>query len=205
METAGNVIRQHLRGTSDAVKSALPTEYNMKRQVNRYRHKTRGHPAASATCARDVEIPLSSESGHSDGGLFVLDDVITSNGKRVVCITSDNCRMILNQKHKLIFIDGTFNSDFTQIWIIRGFVGNTCVPLMYFLIEDTTCLSYSTALDILKLHCPDFDSESFMVDFEKAEHSAIRSQFINALIKGCLFHWKQCLRRKFTKIAGYRY
>jgi hypothetical protein len=84
VETAGNVIRQHLRGTSDAVKSALPTEYNMKRQVNRYRHKTRGHPAASATCARDVEIPLSSESGHSDGGLFVLDDVITSNGKRVV-------------------------------------------------------------------------------------------------------------------------
>jgi hypothetical protein len=74
---------------------------------------------------------------------------------------------------------------------------------MYFLIEDKTCLSYSTALDILKSHCPDFDSESFMVDFEKAEHSAIRSQFIDALIKGCLFHWKQCLRRKFTKIAGY--
>ena len=82
----------------------------MKKIVNRYRQKTRGHPAASATCARDVEIPLSSESGHSDGGLFVLEDVITSGGKRVVAITSDICMSALNQKHGVIHIDGTFRT-----------------------------------------------------------------------------------------------
>jgi hypothetical protein len=42
-----------------------------------------------------------------------------------------------------------------------------------------------------------------MADFEKSEHSALRSQFPNALIKGCLFHWKQCLLRRFRKIPGY--
>ena len=42
-----------------------------------------------------------------------------------------------------------------------------------------------------------------MVDFEKAEHSAIRSHFIDAIIKGCLFHWKQCLNMKFKAVVGY--
>ena len=54
-----------------------------------------------------------------------------------------------------------------------------------------------------KSYCPDFDSDSFMVDFEKAEHSAIRSHFIDAIIKGCLFYWKQCLNRKFSAVVGY--
>ena len=42
-----------------------------------------------------------------------------------------------------------------------------------------------------------------MVDFEKSEQIAIRTHFPNAAIKGCLFHWKQCLLRRFRKISGY--
>ena len=42
-----------------------------------------------------------------------------------------------------------------------------------------------------------------MVDFENTEHSAIRSHFIDAFIRACLFHWKQCLLRRFRKIDGY--
>ena len=44
----------------------------------------------------------------SDGGLFVVDDVTTSSGKRVVAFSSDASLAILNQAHKVIFIDGTF-------------------------------------------------------------------------------------------------
>ena len=42
-----------------------------------------------------------------------------------------------------------------------------------------------------------------MVDFETGEHSAVRSVFPTAVIKGCLFHFKQCLMRKFVKLPGY--
>ena len=132
-------------GTSAAVKSALPADYNMKRQINLYRKKARGHPASSATCAQDVQIPLSGPD-HSDGGLYVLDDVTTSRGKRVVAFTSPACKAALNQPHKVVYIDGTFKTSpkhFKQIWIIRGYVGNTVVPLMYFLIEDKSGVSYS--------------------------------------------------------------
>ena len=35
------------------------------------------------------------------------------------------------------------------------------------------------------------------------EHSAIRIHYHNAIIKGCSFHWKQCLLRRFRKLTGY--
>ena len=145
---------------------------------------------------------------HSDGGpgLSVVADVYTSSGKRVVAISSGTCRSALNRKHTLVHIDGTFKTSpkyFTQIWIVSGYEGSTCVPFMYILIEDKTCSSYSKAIEVLKSYCPDFDSDSFMVDFEKAEHSVIRSHFIDAIIKGCLFYWKQCLNRKFKAVVGY--
>ena len=123
-----------------------------------------------------------------------------------MAISSGTCRSALNRKHTLVHIDGTFKTSpkyFTQIWIVSGYVGSTCVPFMYILIEDKTCSLYSKAIEVLKSYCPDFDSDSFMVDFEKAEHSAIRSHFIDAIIKGCLFHWKQCLNRKFKAVVGY--
>ena len=102
--------------------------------------------------------------------------------KRVVGFTSDSdtCISGLNQSHDTIFIDGTFKiatKFFQQLWVIRGMVGDSCVPLMYFLLEDKFQASYSKALEILADSCPDFSSQTFMVDFEKAEHSAIRAHF----------------------------
>ena len=44
-----------------------------------------------------------------------------------------------NQAHKVVFINGTFKVSpkrFKQIWTVRGYLGNTCVPLMYFLLND---------------------------------------------------------------------
>ena len=48
-------------------------------------------------------------------------------------------------------------------------------------------------------YCPEFSSHSLMADFEKGEHAAIRALFSLAAIKGCLFHWKQCLNTKYCK------
>ena len=43
-----------------------------------------------------------------------------------------------------------------------------------------------------------------MVDFETPEHTAIRQVFPNAQIRGCLFHFKQCIKRHLTSgIPGY--
>ena len=57
---------------------------------------------------------------------------------------------------------------------------------------------------MLKQHCPRISVETAVVDFEHAEHQAIKEGFPNARIQGCLFHWKQCLVRHFDKIPTYR-
>ena len=123
-----------------------------------------------------------------------------------MAFSSESCLALLSQAHEVTYIDGTFKTSpklFKHIWIVRGHVGTTCVPLMYFLIEETSCPSYSMALQIIKAHFPDFDSAVFIVDFEKSEHSALRTQFPIVVIKGCLFHWKQFLLRRFRKLPGY--
>ena len=53
--------------------------------------------------------------------------------------------------------------------------------------------SYKKALKIAINHCPEFGSATFMIDFEKSEHIAIRTHLPNSVIKGCLFNWKQHL------------
>ena len=75
--------------------------------------------------------------------------------------------------------------------------------MAYFLLEDKSKLSYSTALGMLKQHCPDLDVETVLVDFEQAEHKALKEHFPDAIPQGCLYHWKQCLIRRFQKIPGY--
>ena len=122
---------------------------------------------------------------------FVLGDVSAPNGKRIVALSSELCLAVLNQLHSTAFIDGTFKTApkyFKQIWILRGHVGDhTCVPLVYFLIEHKSNSSYKEALKIAITHCPEFGSATFMVDFEKSEHIAIRTHLPNSVIKGCLF------------------
>ena len=57
---------------------------------------------------------------------------------------------------------------------------------------------------MLKQHCPRISIETAVIDFEQAEHQAIKEDFHNARIQGCLFHRKQCLVRHFDKIPIYR-
>ena len=82
-EAPANVIRENLLRAPESVKSALPADHNMKKLINDYRKKKRGCPASTATCTADVQIPLSNRDD-SDGGLFVLADVTTPTGKRIV-------------------------------------------------------------------------------------------------------------------------
>ena len=46
------------------------------------------------------------------------------------------------------------------------------------------------------------DPFSVTCNFEKGLHNAIRGQFVGSILNGCLFHWKQEIRRKmiFLKI-----
>ena len=62
------------------------------------------------------------------------------------------------------------------------------------------------ALKELQRSAPNFHPENVMLDFELAEHTAFRTVFPNIILQGfpniilqgCLFHYKQCLYRRFA-------
>ena len=62
----------------------------------------------------------------------------------------------------------------------------------------------SSMLYILKDLCSLLFPATVMVDFETSEHTAIIQVFTDALIRGCLFHFKQDIKRHLTyEIPGY--
>ena len=106
-----------------------------------------------------------------------------------------------------IYIDGTFRivpHPFYQCLIIMVYDEQTdlYVPILYILMTAKTQILYYQALHYV-ICVSDWKLDPFSVtcDFEKALLSAVGEQFRgNTRINGCLFHWKQALRRKMKKL-----
>ena len=207
-DTTSNVIRKKLLDTPEDVQCFLPSMRNMKQSVYRARTKARGTSHNPRTI-EELVIDLPARQDASSG-LFVLEDVCTSTGKRVIALASEKTLNILNKNHSLLFLDGTFKISpalFRQLWIIRGFASDSddsiVIPLLYFLLEDKAKTSYTAALEIVKDNCPDINVASFMMDFELAEQKATAEVFPLAITRGCLFHWKKRLLERFRMIPEY--
>ena len=75
------------------------------------------------------------------------------------------------------------------------------VPVMYILLQGKLEFEYKHALQQL-MNCSDNKCQSLTVtcDFEKALHNSVRKQLGKGKILGCLFHFKQALRRCMKNI-----
>ena len=77
------------------------------------------------------------------------------------------------------------------------------VPLMYVLMSGKTEWLYKQALMMcIQITAPQGKINPFSVtcDFEKGLHNAVRFLFPRVRINGCLFHWKQAIRRKMKAL-----
>ena len=105
-----------------------------------------------------------------------------------------------------IFIDGTFKvcpKPFYQCLIIMVFDEQTdvFVPVFYVLLTSKNTQIYRHALHWIRSSV-DHKMQPLTItcDFEKALHSAIKTEFPSARINGCLFHWKQAIRKKLKDL-----
>ena len=115
---------------------------------------------------------------------------LSDHGKRVLDTCSTWC------------LDGTFKTSpllFHQIYFIFGITdtGKT-IPACFCLLPNKKC--YGTLFSVLKgllddATCP----EKTMVDFEKGVHNRVVEFFPGVTISGCLFHFKQCVRRNMSE------
>jgi hypothetical protein len=79
----------------------------------------------------------------------------------------------------------------------RGLV----VPLIFALLENKDEVTYTTLLEALKELEPTLKPVSVTVDFERAEHNAFEAAFPGVQLRGCLFHFAQCIWRQIQAHA----
>ena len=124
---------------------------------------------------------------------------------RILCFANPKLlRLLSGPKH--LYIDGTFKcvpSQFSQLLIVMIFNDSTSsyVPVMYILLQGKSEFEYKHALQQL-INCSENKCKAITVtcDFEKALHNCARKQFGKAKIVGCLFHFKQALRRRMKTV-----
>ncbi len=76
------------------------------------------------------------------------------------------------------------------------------IPIWYALLTGKTESCYRVALTALVEDLGGkFDPATVGVDFEPALRNVVSEMFAKALIIGCLFHWKQAIRRKMGELG----
>ena len=134
-----------------------------------------------------------------------ISDPETKKIERIVGYGNPSLFGILKGKVQ-IYIDGTFRivpSPFYQCLIIMCFDTRTevYVPIMYILMTAKTQFLYYHALHyVICVSNWKLDPFTVTCDFEKALINAVREQFRQSVVNGCLFHWKQALRRKMGSL-----
>ena len=121
----------------------------------------------------------------------------------LVILTTDENLQILSI-HPHWFADGTFDSapEGYQLYTIHVIVDQSkTIPVVYCIAKNKDEATYNRILSFLKECQDDLDPLSIMVDFEKAAINAIKRQFPEANVQGCLFHFGQCLWHKIQQFG----
>lgn len=77
-------------------------------------------------------------------------------------------------------------------------------PIVYALLPNKNGATYRRMLDMIKEKLPNISPSAINCDFEQGVLSAIRECFPNTVIKGCLFHLTQNMRKHVAELGHVR-
>jgi hypothetical protein len=132
-----------------------------------------------------------------------------------VCWAHPQLLPLVSYRQLNVFVDCTFKVcpvGFSQCMVVMVFDLPSClyIPVFYVLLNGKSVDHYLHALNMI-IYSNDwnFDAKTVTCDFEQALMSAIRSNFPTDPAKtddpccliGCLFHWKQAIRRKLESLG----
>ncbi|EGZ18329.1 hypothetical protein PHYSODRAFT_332150 [Phytophthora sojae] len=126
--------------------------------------------------------------------------------QRLIGLTHPDLARMLRYPKITLFIDGTFAvvpKPFSQCLIVMAFEPSVdlYVPVCYVLVQVKSQETYWRVLnELVILSNRQLEPENVTCDFEPALVNAVLEQFPTANLVGCLFHWKQALRRKMLEL-----
>ena len=133
---------------------------------------------------------------------FLLCDDRDEAGNRILLFATDaNLQRLCASS--TVYRDGTFyscTSLFTQLYTLHADVEGTVFPLVFALLPNKTEATYRRLFSLLRTAVNERQSaltpETWMIDFEVAARNAVGGIFPNTTIRGCFFHYTQCIWRK---------
>lgn len=142
------------------------------------------------------------------GDRFVLCDDTDNSGNRIIIFaTDDNLQRLCDAA--AVYGDGTFYSCpgmFTQLYTLHASVHEQMFPLVFCLLPNKSELTYQRMFSLLQEAVRqriqlELTPETVMLDFEVAARNAVRAAFPQSRLRGCYFHYTQCIWRK-TQACG---
>lgn len=189
-----SVIADNLSNISDEASARLPLISNLTRIVQNIRQKKID---AFPICKSLENLVIPEEfTVTNKNKKFLFHNIGDSKDKFLMFTTKKNIRFL--RKCKLWQADGTFKcvpTLFCQLYTIHGFHENKTIPLVFFLLPNKQKKIYNSALSVLKNMMKDFQPEEINIDFESAFMKSFKKLFPLTRMKGCHFHFGQCIFR----------
>ena len=181
--------------TQDVVKQ-LPTYQSCHSILYRQRSKLLPKLPTSTT-----ELVLQGEFTQTTAGEPFL---LSNDGDREKILLFSTTRNLQHlAANSTIYGDGTFYtrpSLFSQLYTLHGIVDDQMYPLVYALLPGKGEVIYTRFLQLLKTACSDRDIDlqptRVFFDYESAVQNAARAAFPGVDVRGCFFHYTQCIWRK---------
>ena len=202
------IARETLKQFMDEYKNR-PTHMMEIEQMSSLVYRVRNKEFADWESAVN-SFPLNS-SGETDERLFLqFNNFINIDGKLEKIIGWAHPSLLHDLRHgaNQFLMDNTYHetpNGFYQCFILMFFhrAANIYVPVYYVLTQSKHETTYQHVLNaIIASTGFTLTASAIICDFEKGLRNAVKDQFQSDGFKmiGCLFHWKQCLRRKMEEL-----
>lgn len=175
------------------VAAELPNVAQLKKIINRKRKLE--HIDKIPQNTEELELDEQYKNTNANENFIIYDS--GAGVKRIIMFgTKKNLERLALTEHW--FCDGTFDSCpsiFKQILTIHGIFGGYVIPLVFCLLPDKKQKTYEKLLEIL-CEKNSLNPTTIMTDYETALINAFTKQFPNTEMRGCFFHFSQCIYRK---------
>jgi len=176
----------------------IPTYYSCKSSL--YRSRLQTLPKLPTSQA-DIDLDGDWKDTLAGERFLLCDNMNDGRDRILVFSTDDNLKKLCESD--VIIADGTFYSCpglFTQLYTLHGTINGSVFPLVFALLpnkkEDTYVRFFTLLRDAVLVRDSVLTPGTFLLDFEIAAWNSVNTVFPLAQIRGCFFHYCQCIWRK---------
>lgn len=187
------ILKNHLNEAQ--ITLSLPTFDDIRTSLHQVKRKY--FPRQPLSCA---ELILPNEFITIETKNFLLLNEGTEN--KIVIFGTENFFSLLCES-EIVLMDGTFDvvpKIFSQLYTLHGVYEEKTICFLYCLLVDKKYETYlklfRSIQDLAIQRNMIFSPKKFQIDFEIAVINSLKLVFPLAEIKGCLFHYSQCIWRK---------